>query len=117
MPTYEYRCNACSKELEAFQKISDPPLKKCPKCGKAKLERLISATSFQLKGGGWYKDLYSSTKPSDAKTEAKSETKADAKSETKTETKSEAKTESKTESKTETKSETKSAKAGKKSAA
>jgi putative FmdB family regulatory protein len=50
--------------MEAFQSIKDAPLKDCPACREPKLERLISATSFQLKGGGWYKDLYSSSKNS-----------------------------------------------------
>ena len=107
MPTYEYRCNACSHELEAFHKIADPALKKCPKCGKPKLERLISATAFQLKGGGWYKDLYSSTKPAG---EGKSDAKSDSKSDTKTESKSDSKSDTKTESKSDSKkAETKSA--------
>lgn len=62
MPTYEYRCNECHNEFETEQRIKDAPLKDCPKCHKPALERLISATAFQLKGGGWYnKDLYSST--------------------------------------------------------
>jgi putative FmdB family regulatory protein len=61
MPTYEYRCRACEHELEAFQKITEDALKKCPECGEAKLERLISGGAFHLKGGGWYKDLYSSS--------------------------------------------------------
>lgn len=60
MPTYEYRCNACRREFEYVQKMSDPDLVKCESCGEDKLEKLISWTSFQLKGGGWYKDLYSS---------------------------------------------------------
>ena len=63
MPTYEYRCQSCQHEMEAFQSIKDAPLADCPACHEPKLERLISATSFQLKGGGWYKDLYSSSKP------------------------------------------------------
>lgn len=63
MPTYEYRCQACGNEMEAFQSIKDAALVECPACHQPKLERLISASSFQLKGGGWYKDLYSSTKP------------------------------------------------------
>jgi putative FmdB family regulatory protein len=63
MPTYEYRCQSCAHELEAFQSIKDAPLTECPACRQPRLERLISATSFQLKGGGWYKDLYSSSKP------------------------------------------------------
>ena len=54
MPIYEYQCSACAHEFEAFQNISDAPLKKCPVCHKNKLEKLISATSFQLKGEGWY---------------------------------------------------------------
>lgn len=61
MPIYEYRCEACGQEFEELQKISDPPLSVCRKCGKPELRRLISKTSFQLKGGGWYKDLYSSS--------------------------------------------------------
>ena len=64
MPTYEYRCRSCQHEMEAFQSIKDAALTECPACHAAALERLISATSFQLKGGGWYKDLYSSSKNS-----------------------------------------------------
>jgi putative FmdB family regulatory protein len=60
MPTYEYRCNACGHELEAFQKITEEALKLCPQCNKEALERLISGGNFVLKGGGWYKDSYSS---------------------------------------------------------
>ncbi len=62
MPTYEYRCQSCEHQMEAFQSIKDAALTDCPVCHQPKLERLISATSFQLKGGGWYKDLYSSSK-------------------------------------------------------
>jgi putative FmdB family regulatory protein len=54
MPIYEYRCGSCSHELEALQKISDSPLRKCPECGKLTLRRLVSAPVFRLKGGGWY---------------------------------------------------------------
>jgi len=54
MPIYEYRCGRCSHELEALQKISDSPLRKCPECGKLTLRRLISAPVFRLKGAGWY---------------------------------------------------------------
>lgn len=68
MPTYEYRCQSCSHELEAFQSIKDAPLSECPSCHEPRLERLISSTSFQLRGGGWYKDLYSSSKKSDSST-------------------------------------------------
>jgi putative FmdB family regulatory protein len=61
MPTYEYRCQGCAHEMEAWQSIKDPALTQCPSCQQNKLERLISASTFQLKGGGWYKDLYSSS--------------------------------------------------------
>jgi putative FmdB family regulatory protein len=54
MPIYEYRCQSCGHELEKLQRMSDPELKDCPACGKAKLRRLISAAGFRLKGGGWY---------------------------------------------------------------
>jgi len=54
MPIYEYGCSACGHALEAWQKISEKPKKVCPKCHARKLERLISNTSFQLKGSGWY---------------------------------------------------------------
>jgi putative FmdB family regulatory protein len=54
MPFYEYRCDACGHELEAMQKMSDPPLRDCPACGAPQLTKLISAAGFRLKGGGWY---------------------------------------------------------------
>ncbi len=62
MPTYTYGCDACGREMEAEQRISDAPLKKCPKCGKQKLRRLIAGGNFILKGGGWYSDGYGSSK-------------------------------------------------------
>ncbi|MGO9995857.1 MAG: FmdB family zinc ribbon protein [Steroidobacteraceae bacterium] len=54
MPFYEYQCKSCGHTLEAMQKVNDPPLKKCPDCGKPQLTRLMSAPVFRLKGGGWY---------------------------------------------------------------
>ena len=54
MPIYEYQCKSCGHELEAFQKLSDDPLKECPACGDLELNKLISAAGFRLKGGGWY---------------------------------------------------------------
>ncbi|MBP6631907.1 MAG: zinc ribbon domain-containing protein [Kofleriaceae bacterium] len=62
MPVYEYGCTACGKEFEYQQRMADPPKTVCEACGGA-LERLISRSAFQFKGGGWYKDLYSSSKP------------------------------------------------------
>lgn len=58
MPTYEYRCAACEHEWEEVQKITDPPTKFCPKCGANLAMRLISRTSFVLKGNCWSKDMY-----------------------------------------------------------
>ena len=54
MPIYEYRCEACGHYLETLQKISDPPLTDCHKCGQPALKKLVSASAFRLKGGGWY---------------------------------------------------------------
>ncbi|HEY2678873.1 MAG TPA: FmdB family zinc ribbon protein [Steroidobacteraceae bacterium] len=54
MPFYEYLCKNCGHELEAMQKVSDSPLRKCPHCGRSQLQRLMSAPVFRLKGGGWY---------------------------------------------------------------
>lgn len=62
MPIYEYACKACEHQFEEWQKINDPPVRKCPACGKRRVERLLSLSSFQLKGGGWYADGYASTK-------------------------------------------------------
>jgi putative FmdB family regulatory protein len=61
MPTYDYRCQACGHALEVFQSISEAPKKKCPKCGKARLERLIgSGAGILFKGGGFYQTDYRS---------------------------------------------------------
>ncbi len=54
MPIYEYQCQACQKQIEALQKISDAPLIDCPQCGKPALKKQVSAAAFRLKGGGWY---------------------------------------------------------------
>lgn len=61
MPIYEYRCGGCGHEFEEWQKMSDKPIRKCPSCEARKVERLVSVTSFQLKGGGWYADGYTSS--------------------------------------------------------
>lgn len=54
MPIYEYQCTHCGHQLEAIQKIADKPLLTCPVCQVDGLTKLVSATSFQLKGTGWY---------------------------------------------------------------
>ena len=54
MPFYEYECQACKYYTEVMQKITDAPLTKCPSCGKRKLQKLVSAPVFRLKGAGWY---------------------------------------------------------------
>ena len=96
MPTYDYGCKACGHEFEREQRITDDPVKTCPECRSRKVKKLISQTSFVLKGGGWYADAYSSrsgksegdsggdgdAKSSDAKSDdssSKSEKKSDKK--------------------------------------
>ncbi|MFN2352926.1 MAG: FmdB family zinc ribbon protein [Desulfopila sp.] len=59
MPVYEYECKACENVFEVQQRISDAPLTTCPKC-QGQVRKLVSMTSFQLKGGGWYADGYAS---------------------------------------------------------
>ena len=59
MPTYDYACDACGHEFEREQRITEKPVKKCPKCGKLKARRMIGGGGFILKGGGWESDLYS----------------------------------------------------------
>jgi putative FmdB family regulatory protein len=111
MPFYEYECEACGHHLEALQKISDAPLRKCPDCGRSRLRRLISPPVFRLKGSGWYETDFKSDKEArrnlaghaekeeakPASAETKTETKADAKAESKPETKPQAKGEARPE--------------------
>jgi putative FmdB family regulatory protein len=59
MPVYEYECKECEKVFEMQQRISDDPLTTCPEC-QGQVRKLVSMTSFQLKGGGWYADGYAS---------------------------------------------------------
>lgn len=63
MPIYEYSCPKCG-EFEVTQRITEDPLKKCPTC-KSKVRKLISNTSFQLKGSGWYVTDYAGKKSGD----------------------------------------------------
>ncbi|HYD47764.1 MAG TPA: zinc ribbon domain-containing protein [Terriglobales bacterium] len=89
MPIYEYDCPQCG-HFELIRKFSDPPLKKCPTCKKA-VKKLMSNTSFQLKGSGWYVTDYAKKSSGGGNSgssgsgstagggETKSETKSDAK--------------------------------------
>jgi putative FmdB family regulatory protein len=61
MPIYEYTCEKCDKHLEIIQKITSDPLTICPDC-KGQLRKMISNTSFVLKGTGWYVTDYASNK-------------------------------------------------------
>jgi putative FmdB family regulatory protein len=85
MPIYEYHCKKCG-DFEVMQKMSDAPLSECPNCNR-KVQKLISSTSFQLKGSGWYITDYARKGSSGGKADKKS---GDAKTEAK-ETKSETK--------------------------
>src|SRR5262245_5357306 len=91
MPTYDYRCSACSHEFEQFQSIKDRPLRTCPKCGKKTLERLIGTGAAVLfKGSGFYQTDYRSEsykKGAEAETKTTSNGGADAKPESKPEAK------------------------------
>jgi putative FmdB family regulatory protein len=64
MPIYEYECDKCGHEFEREQRMSDPPVKTCPKCKGRRVTKLISRSSFVLKGGGWYADGYADSKKS-----------------------------------------------------
>jgi putative FmdB family regulatory protein len=87
MPIYEYNCQKCGT-FETTQKITEKPLSKCPTC-KGKVKKLISNTSFQLKGTGWYVTDYARKGESNgdgngsksSSAESKSESKGDSKSE------------------------------------
>ncbi len=57
MPIYEYRCRKCGFEFEKMQRFSDQPVKKCPECS-GRVDKLVSQSSFRLKGTGWYATDY-----------------------------------------------------------
>ncbi len=54
MPLYEYECEACNHRFERIQQYSDPIVRKCPKCGKKKVKKLLSSPAIQFKGSGFY---------------------------------------------------------------
>jgi putative FmdB family regulatory protein len=72
MPTYEYECEACGAHEEHVQPISEAPKRTCAACGKSSLVRVISAAPFLLKGGGWYRDGYSSSRSGSSSTKSSS---------------------------------------------
>jgi len=82
MPIYEYMCKSCNKQFEVMQKINDEPLTKCRSC-EGELKKVITSTSFVLKGGGWYVTDYptadrknaGNAKGSSGKTAVKTESK------------------------------------------
>ena len=94
MPIYEYDCQKCGT-FETTQKITEKPLSKCPTC-KGKVKKLISNTSFQLKGTGWYVTDYARKDAGAGKGEngAKASTESKESKDTKSEVKAESKTES-----------------------
>jgi putative FmdB family regulatory protein len=61
MPIYEYKCRKCGEEFEVFQGIAEPAVKSCKFC-KSSVQKMMSLSSFQLKGGGWYATDYSGKK-------------------------------------------------------
>lgn len=81
MPFYEYECASCGHQAEVLQKISDPPLRKCPDCGKQALKRLISAPVFRLAGGGWYETDFKTDKENKRNLVGREESGTEAKSE------------------------------------
>jgi putative FmdB family regulatory protein len=82
LPIYEYQCTKCGRRVEMMQKITDESLQTCPSC-KGQLRRLMSLTSFQLKGNGWYATDYKDKDKKEKKKRKadKGEEKADKKSE------------------------------------
>ncbi len=105
MPIYEYHCGKCG-DFEVMQKMSDKSLTACPTC-RRKVTKLISSTSFQLKGSGWYVTDYArkgaagggETKSGTGKPEDKAAKSEDKKSDTKSETTSDSKSDTGSESK------------------
>jgi len=85
VPIYEYQCTKCGEVFEAFQKVTDEPLSQCKFC-KARVEKLISQSSFQLKGSGWYLTDYSKRSSSSPSDKPKTETSSAKAAETKTST-------------------------------
>lgn len=76
MPTYQYACPDCGLEFEKVQKFTDDPVKKCPKCSKRRVYRVVSKVAVTFKGSGWY--ITDSKSNNSAGTPGKDKDKADA---------------------------------------
>ena len=107
MPIYEYRCEKCGV-FEQTQRITDPALERCPTC-RRKVRRLISHTSFQLKGGGWYVTDYGRGGQDGKKTGEKGESSGDGSGSTASESKSKSKDDGKSSGKSKAESKAASA--------
>ena len=81
MPTYQYICNSCKHQFERFQSIKAGPIRKCPKCGRLSVQRLIGAgAGIIFKGSGFYQtDYRSESYKKAAESEKKSTTDKDTK--------------------------------------
>ena len=84
MPIYEYKCNKCGKQFEAFQGITEPDLKSCKFC-KGKVHKMMSLSSFSLKGSGWYATDYAGKKTATSAKPEKTESSTAVSTETSTE--------------------------------
>ena len=92
MPFYEYKCSGCGFELEELQRMSDPPLVKCPNCGKDTLQKLIgTGGGLIFKGSGFYLTDYKNKTTSGAKTANEAGTTVESKTAKKDDTKKESK--------------------------
>ena len=82
MPIYEYECSECGRVHEALQKMSERPLTECPHC-RGKLQKLVSHSTFHLKGSGWYATDYANRNSGSQQTASKQSDQASEKSATK----------------------------------
>ncbi len=76
MPLYEYKCLKCGSSLEVIQKVNEPRLKKCPKCG-GLLKKVLSPSALQFKGSGWYITDYAQNKKPEKESNAKEKPKSE----------------------------------------
>ncbi len=76
MPLYEYKCLTCGSSLEVLQKVNEPRLKKCPKCG-CLLKKVFSPPALQFKGSGWYITDYAQNKKPEKESKANQKPKSE----------------------------------------